>query len=125
MLRRCIEAAQAALAAKRGNFATMGRTARNAIVATGATCAGLAVLINVLFMQSGHHPAPLFGTSTKASKAAPLLEQVPIPPLRRANADATRITPPLAARTPGEIITAMHREVLRRGYYDGPVDGFY
>jgi peptidoglycan hydrolase-like protein with peptidoglycan-binding domain len=90
-----------------------------------ATGAGLAVLVNVLFMQSGHHPAPLFGTSTKAAKAMALVERIPMPPSRPPNADANHVLPSPAGRTPGEIITDMQRELLRRGYYDGPVDGFY
>jgi peptidoglycan hydrolase-like protein with peptidoglycan-binding domain len=30
-----------------------------------------------------------------------------------------------AVRTPGEIITDIQRELARRGYYNGPVDGLY
>ena len=44
---------------------------------------------------------------------------------------AIRRPPPLCQRylmrlrTPGEIITDIQRELARRGYYDGPVDGLY
>ena len=44
---------------------------------------------------------------------------------------AIRRPPPLCqrylmrSRTPGEIITDIQRELARRGYYNGPVDGLY
>ncbi len=43
----------------------------------------------------------------------------PEPPAAKAAAPAP------AARSPGEIITDIQRELARRGYYDGAVDGLY
>jgi peptidoglycan hydrolase-like protein with peptidoglycan-binding domain len=90
-----------------------------------ATCAGLAVLTNVLFLQSGSHPAPLFGSLSNTQKAAQPLDRVPVPQLRRVNADVNSASATAVSRTPGEIITDMQRELVRRGYYEGPIDGLY
>ena len=90
-----------------------------------ATCAGLAVLINMLFLQSGLHPAPLFGSVSSTQKAAQPLDRVPVPQPRRVNADLNSTSAAAVSRMPGEIITDMQRELLRRGYYGGPIDGLY
>ena len=102
----------------------MGRNARNAIGAIAAVCAGLAVLINVLFMQRGSHPAPLFGASIPPT-GLPLVGKIPMPAARPSPAETSRSGAVIIPRTPGEIITDIQRELLRRGYYEGPVDGFY
>jgi peptidoglycan hydrolase-like protein with peptidoglycan-binding domain len=36
-----------------------------------------------------------------------------------------KVTAPSGTRTPGEIIGDIQRELVRRGYYDGVVDGLY
>jgi peptidoglycan hydrolase-like protein with peptidoglycan-binding domain len=36
-----------------------------------------------------------------------------------------KVTAPSGSRTPGEIIGDIQRELVRRGYYDGVVDGLY
>jgi peptidoglycan hydrolase-like protein with peptidoglycan-binding domain len=96
----------------------------------------------VLFMQSGTHPAPMFKGAAVPVKAAatdtvsvaarprpaepatgPALastSSAPVPAPAPAKAAA-----PAAPRTPGEIITEIQRELARRGYYDGTVDGLY
>lgn len=102
-----------------------GLSAREAIGLAVASCAGLAVLINVLFLQSGSHPAPLFGSLSQTGKTAQPLDRVPVPPPRRMNADANGASAAAVSRMPGEIITDMQRELLRRGYYEGPIDGLY
>jgi peptidoglycan hydrolase-like protein with peptidoglycan-binding domain len=103
----------------------LGWTARDAIGVVAAACVGLAILINLLFMQSGLHPAPIFGVSASRGQGAAAGERVPIPPPRRMNAEPTRINAAAGPRTPGEIITDIQRELLRRGYYEGPIDGLY
>jgi peptidoglycan hydrolase-like protein with peptidoglycan-binding domain len=107
----------------------LGWTARDAVGFAVGAFATVVIAINVLFMQSGSHPSPFFKPAGVTSKA-PSPEPKPI-----AAAPARRIEPilapapskpaPLAMRTPGEIITDIQRELSRRGYYDGPLDGLY
>ena len=116
--------------------------------------ATIAILSNVLFMQSGSHPAPMFKdafvpakpvkdalVSAKPAKDAlvpatkpieatdstPAPAMVPRPrPADPATAPApAKVTAPSGTRTPGEIIGDIQRELVRRGYYDGVVDGLY
>jgi peptidoglycan hydrolase-like protein with peptidoglycan-binding domain len=90
------------------------------------------ILVNVLFLQSGPHPAPMFkGPPTvkpaaTATKPAVLAES-PAPRPRPAEPVAAPAAAPAkaVARTPGEIINDIQRELARRGYYDGGVDGLY
>jgi peptidoglycan hydrolase-like protein with peptidoglycan-binding domain len=89
----------------------------------------MAILVNVLFMQSGSHPAPMFkgapvqmraGVVTGSTSAA-----VPRPrPIESATLPAAT-KPPSTPRAPGEIINDIQRELARRGYYDGVIDGLY
>jgi len=88
-----------------------------------------AVLVNVLFMQSGSHPAPMFRAATASAKPASASDgaAAAVPRARPAELAAAMPVPPKAAvaRTPGEIIGDIQRELGRRGYYDGVVDGLY
>ena len=114
--------------------------------------ATIAILSNVLFMQSGSHPAPMFKDAfvppkpaktafakpvkdalvpttkpVEATDSAPAPAMVPRPrPADPASAPApAKVTAPSGSRTPGEIIGDIQRELVRRGYYDGVVDGLY
>jgi peptidoglycan hydrolase-like protein with peptidoglycan-binding domain len=94
----------------------------------------VAVLVNVLFMQKGQHPAPMFksGLMAGAPGAAPAKE-MPVAAIPRARpaeatavpnkAEATKAEPPAPARPSTEIIADIQRELVRRGLYDGAVDG--
>jgi peptidoglycan hydrolase-like protein with peptidoglycan-binding domain len=90
-----------------------------------------AILVNVLFMQSGSHPAPMFKGATASAKPVPTSDgaaaAAAVPRARPAEPAAGTPAPPKAAapRTPGEIIGDIQRELARRGYYDGVVDGLY
>ncbi|MGZ3329353.1 MAG: peptidoglycan-binding domain-containing protein [Xanthobacteraceae bacterium] len=109
-------------------------------VAVGAL-ATIAILLNVLFMQSGSHPAPMFRdalVAPESAKAAPVrikpvevVDSAPalVPRPRPADpapaAPAAKVAAPAGSRMPGEIISDIQRELVRRGYYDGVVDGLY
>jgi peptidoglycan hydrolase-like protein with peptidoglycan-binding domain len=103
--------------------------------------ATIAILINVLFMQKGSHPAPMFknapaaakpavtaGTPTATPRPRPLesaaAPRPADPALAKAAVPSSPAAPP-APRMPGEIINDIQRELARRGYYDGVVDGLY
>jgi peptidoglycan hydrolase-like protein with peptidoglycan-binding domain len=108
-----------------------------------AVLATATILVNVLFMQKGSHPAPMFKGAVPPVKTAVATENIAaVAPRSRpadagpaaAAAPAATSAPALAAtksaavqapRTPGEIITDIQRELSRRGYYDGTVDGLY
>jgi len=102
-----------------------------------AAFATLAILNNVLFMQSGSHPAPIFKGAPAPLKTAAVTERAPAglfrprPPEPSAPpAPAKAATPPAAPaatapRAPGEIVSDIQRELARRGYYDGTLDGLY
>jgi peptidoglycan hydrolase-like protein with peptidoglycan-binding domain len=107
----------------------LGWTPRDAVGFAVGAFATVAILINVLFMQSGSHPAPIFtaadaaikppgGPDTKPVAAAPMRRVEPIPaPVPKVAASSPR--------TPGEIVLDIQRELSRRGYYDGAIDGLY
>jgi peptidoglycan hydrolase-like protein with peptidoglycan-binding domain len=109
----------------------LGWSARDAVAFAAGTCATVAIVINVLFMQSGSHPAPMFKGAPVPVKPA-VTENVPaVARPRPVEAVAlpapapAKSAAPAAPRTPGEIITDIQRELARRGYYDGTVDGLY
>jgi peptidoglycan hydrolase-like protein with peptidoglycan-binding domain len=111
-------------------LALLGWTPRDAVGFAVATVAVVAILVNVLLMQSGSHPAPLFKPAEAEPKAAhPATKPPASAPVQRADLVPPPVTPKLVAphapRTPGEIITDIQRELARRGYYEGPVDGLY
>jgi peptidoglycan hydrolase-like protein with peptidoglycan-binding domain len=91
-------------------------------VALGAT----AILTNVLFMQSGSHPAPMFKSAMASAKPMPANDGAGAVTTRPRQNEPVPVPAKAAApRTPGEIISDIQRELARRGYYDGVVDGLY
>src|SRR6516165_4073759 len=106
----------------------LGWSPRDAVGVALGVFVTLAILINVLFLQSGSHPAPMFkGARGPVKTAVTESTSVPRPrPLEPAAAVApSKVAAPSAPRSPGEIINDMQRELARRGYYDGAVDGLY
>jgi peptidoglycan hydrolase-like protein with peptidoglycan-binding domain len=103
-----------------------GWSRRDAVGGIVGLCAIIMILINVLFLQSGPHPAPMVKSSllpvASAGKkdttvaALPRSRPVAVTPIK---AD------PSSARPAVEIISEIQRELTRRGYYDGTVDGRY
>jgi peptidoglycan hydrolase-like protein with peptidoglycan-binding domain len=100
----------------------------------GAAAIG-AILINALFLQSGPHPAPIFNSApipvaAIAAKDATVgvlprpREQAPVK-VEPAKAEPVKAETPAAPRTPVEITSDIQRELARRGFYDGSIDGVY
>ena len=75
---------------------------RDAVGLVVAVFTVTAILINALFLQTGPHPAPIFKSAG--------LEPTP---------------PTLSSRTLGDITMDIQRELARRGFYDGSVNGLY
>jgi peptidoglycan hydrolase-like protein with peptidoglycan-binding domain len=108
------------------NFRVPRWSPRDAVGFMVGALATVAILVNVLFMQPGAHPAPIFNKASAKQLAVTnsLPPVVPRPrPPERVAAPAPAASP--AARPPGEIINEIQRELARRGYYDGVVDGLY
>jgi peptidoglycan hydrolase-like protein with peptidoglycan-binding domain len=106
-----------------GVLSGLGWRARDAAGVVLGALLTMTVLINVLFMQSGSHPAPMFKTGQMKSAIATGSTSVPRPrPIEPADPAAPTKSAP---RPPGEIINDIQRELARRGYYDGVVDGLY
>jgi peptidoglycan hydrolase-like protein with peptidoglycan-binding domain len=116
---------------------TLGWNARDAVGFLVGGFATVAILINVLFLQTGVHPAPMFKAAvapaakpvvTSAGKPAVVAMEIPtatLPRPRPADPTPVKAAPPPGPRAPGEIITDIQRELARRGFYDGTVDGLY
>jgi peptidoglycan hydrolase-like protein with peptidoglycan-binding domain len=106
----------------------LGWSRRDAVGFMLGAFATVAILINVLFMQAGSHPAPIFNKAAAKQVANSLPALVPRPrPSERVAASGSSPTTasPAPARPPGDIINDIQRELARRGYYDGAVDGLY
>ena len=114
----------------------LGWSPRDAAGITLVAFAAGAIVVNMVFMQSGSHPAPMFKTAVAAARsvaatggtatALPRPRQAE-PALATAPAKAAAPAPAkaVAPRTPGAIITDIQRELSRRGFFEGVVDGFY
>jgi hypothetical protein len=110
-------------------LAVLGWTPRDAVAFVVGIVAVVAILVNSLSLQSGSHPAPLFEPGEVEKTVQPAAKPVKAARLPKVDAASVPVTPkiatPQALRTPGEIITDIQRELARRGYYNGPVDGLY
>jgi peptidoglycan hydrolase-like protein with peptidoglycan-binding domain len=99
------------------------------------------VLVNVLFLQPGPHPAPLVKSgvlSTAPATPGPALAsarskqiETVSPKTQLTKAEQNKVivptpaAPPAAARPAVEIVADIQRELSRRGFFDGVVDGRY
>jgi peptidoglycan hydrolase-like protein with peptidoglycan-binding domain len=120
----------------------LGWSHRDAVGFVIALIASILILVNTLFLQHGPHPAPMVKSGvigavtapsgpTLASATAPSqitprtnpVKSTPPPPASAAPAPTASITPAPRANT--AIVTDIQRELSRRGFYDGIVDGKY
>ena len=89
------------------------------------------IFTNALFLQKGPHPAPIFAARPhthqvpdappRPSMLAPVVTPLPIPAPIAQTAPAPAASEQLRAQLVGNI----QRELNRRGYYDGTVDGVW
>ncbi len=99
------------------------RRPKDSIAGLVAAAAAVAILVNALFLQSGPHPAPIFST-----RPVPVVAPLPDPmaallPGHRATPARADAQP--AARVRTDLMLEIQRELARRGFYEGPADGFY
>lgn len=98
--------------------AAIGRHPREFVGIVMATVAIFAIFINALFLQKGPHPAPIFATRPVLKQAAPVTSP-------RMAATPSSIAPDSAAQSRAQLISDIQRELNRRGFYDGAVDGIW
>jgi peptidoglycan hydrolase-like protein with peptidoglycan-binding domain len=98
--------------------AAIGRHPREFVGVLMATVAAFAIFINALFLQRGPHPAPIFATRPPMTQVAPAA-------LPRPRAVAPAVAPTTVARSQAQIIGDIQRELNRKGFYDGAVDGIW
>jgi peptidoglycan hydrolase-like protein with peptidoglycan-binding domain len=87
-------------------------------------------LVNALFLQSGKHPAPMrtiasisqAATDTTGSLAMP--RPRPAEPIQTATIPAVKPGEPTPHPASG-VVADIQKELARRGFYDGTVDGRY
>lgn len=95
----------------------IGRHPREFVGIVMTVMATLAIFVNALFLQRGPHPAPIFATQPAMAQESPAA--VPRPSVVEPAAPVT------VARAPVQIIGDIQRELNRKGYYDGAVDGIW
>lgn len=94
----------------------IARHPREFVAGLMAALATLAIFINALYLQHGPHPAPIF--AIRAPEPVVTRQAVPLPPRPADNNEAQ-------ARTRVQVISDIQRELIRRGFYDGAVDGVW
>ena len=88
------------------------RHPREAVGIATAVVATLTIFANALFLQHGPHPAPIFATQALAKQEAALPRHRPV-------------TPAAVARSQAQVTSDIQRELSRRGFYGGAVDGIW
>jgi peptidoglycan hydrolase-like protein with peptidoglycan-binding domain len=112
----------------------LGWSRRDVVGCIVAVLAVSAIVVNGLLLQTGPHPAPMFKDTVAAIPPMPKERPASKDAAKDAARDAAKALP--RARPPEttgradsrpttEIIADIQRELARRGFYDGVVDGRY
>jgi len=105
----------------------LGWSRRDAVAAVVAVSAVGAIVINALFMQNGPHPAPMFNSVVAPPAAANSARGTTAAVTTRMRPPEPGLAKPEPARSPprpmAEIVADIQRELARRGFFDGVVDG--
>jgi hypothetical protein len=100
---------------------------RDAVAAAVAVSAVGAIVINALFMQHGRHPAPMFNNAVVPPAAATGATGTTSAVAARMRPPEPGLAKPEPTRSPprpmAEIVADIQRELARRGFFDGVVDG--
>jgi peptidoglycan hydrolase-like protein with peptidoglycan-binding domain len=132
-----------------GILQTLGWSVRDAVAFVVAVAAAILIFVNTLFLQPGPHPAPMVRSSvaaitppapspTQGHRVASTTTNLPAPrpaeapkaePAKAAPAPTTTSALPAAPAAPARpntaVVADIQRELSRRGFYDGVVDGRY
>src|SRR5437763_1681387 len=103
----------------------LGWSYREAVAVVVAVVAVGAIVANALFMQSGPHPAPMFKDAPSGLPATnPGKGTTAALGARGRPLESRRTESPQASLRPvAEIIADIQRELARRGFFEGVVDG--
>jgi peptidoglycan hydrolase-like protein with peptidoglycan-binding domain len=109
-------------------LARLGWSRRDAVAFMVAVLGTVAIVVNGLLLQAGPHPAPMFkdaiaaiATASKPALKDRVKDTVTALPRPRPSEATSKVD----ARATSEIIADIQRELIRRGYYEGVVDGRY
>jgi peptidoglycan hydrolase-like protein with peptidoglycan-binding domain len=100
------------------------RHPRDLVGGVAAVAAVGAIIVNALYLQPGPHPAPIFSVKSRpvsGDQTGSVVAVLPRP--RPADLFSAKPDPAVGARPRAELISDIQRELSRRGFYDGPVDG--
>jgi len=110
----------------------MLRRPQDTLAAAVAAAALIGVLVNALFLQPNPHPAPLFSVRPKAPAAVRsdhtgALISLPRPrPTEHVSPPVEPVAKPAPVGRPrADIVTDIQRELTRRGFYNGAIDGIH
>ncbi|MGH6770505.1 MAG: peptidoglycan-binding domain-containing protein [Xanthobacteraceae bacterium] len=110
-------------------LANLGWSHRDAVGFAVGAFAAIMIVVNMLFLQPGPHPAPMvtsgIGSGPIAVRDMRVAGVSTLRPTERMRGVDTGAAPPPAARPATAVIADIQRELGRRGYYDGTVDGRY
>jgi len=97
----------------------------DAIGTAAAAAATVAIVVNALFLQASPHPAPMLPGNKRpiAEATGSVVPMLPRP--RPAARDAAASDAQSAPRQRAQLVSDLQRELSRRGFFDGPVDGIY
>lgn len=98
--------------------AAVSRYPREFVGSLMTAIALISISFNALFLQKGPHPAPIFATLPVHASEMPLATS-------RAPVAQTTSAPDFAAQSRTRLISDIQRELGRRGYYDGAIDGIW
>lgn len=79
-----------------------------------------AIVVNALYLQPGAHPAPIFPVRNVLKPAQPGVVAPPAPRPRPAELGGRTMS---ASAARPELVVEIQRELQRRGFYDGMLDG--
>jgi peptidoglycan hydrolase-like protein with peptidoglycan-binding domain len=83
-----------------------------------------AVLVNALYLQAGPHPSPLIGRSAPAARETTGSLTV-APPTRTVVHEADATDGSAAPRARVQLLTEIQKELAKRGFYEGAIDGIF
>jgi peptidoglycan hydrolase-like protein with peptidoglycan-binding domain len=92
-----------------------------------AAVAVVSISTNALFLQKGPHPAPIFATRPLLQPQTTVAPPQPVIAQSSAQSSLSQssLAPELPALNREQLVANIQRELGRRGFYDGAVDGIW
>jgi peptidoglycan hydrolase-like protein with peptidoglycan-binding domain len=89
-----------------------------------AAAAG-AIVANALYLQHGSHPAPILSANSQIRAPIETTGSLIVMPRPRPSEPGAAKDAAATQRSRAQIVGDIQRELVRRGFYDGTVDGIY